>query len=255
MRPVVEDLRRHYFGAPTVPFRSYDKAVEWLQQQAVVTWKPNAQEMMRLTTDVIKAMNRFPKQYNLEFGLGTYGISFLKPKPILKSKPGSPPAGVVVTGVSFDKGSALEKLDKATESMSARSGCDRALCVAHVLSGAPLALRPLDWEISWSGSGRYEVTIQILQPRAVTLPVLTKAFRVIRRQLGLAKKKTRTNGHQRLLRLVEKRGGVPNQDKAEFWEDVRRAWNKAVPKGAHAYETWNGPMMAYRRLQNTLQKK
>jgi hypothetical protein len=109
------------------------------------------------------------------------------------------------------------------------------------------------WCIEFShgcGLTRRSATINIVQPHAVTLPVLAQSFRLIRNELGLAKKKrTMAGRHERLLQLVEKRGGVPRESKTEFWEDIRRAWNKAVPKGARPYDTWRGPLMAYRRAQ------
>lgn len=74
---------------------------------------------------------------------------------------------------------------------------------------------------------------------AVILPVLAQGFRLIRKELGLAKKKTMVGQHERLL-LVEERGGVPRRGETEFWEDVQRAWNKAVLKGAHSCETSRG---------------
>ncbi len=45
------------------------------------------------------------------------------------------------------------------------SGCDVATCVAHLLTGAPLLLRPLDWSIEFShgcGINRRSATINIL---------------------------------------------------------------------------------------------
>jgi len=83
---------------------------------------------------------------------------------------------------------------------------------AQVLTGVPLLLRSLDWSIEFShgcGINRRSATINILQPHAVTLPVLAQRFRLIRKELGLTKKKTMAGRHERLLRLVEKRGGVP----------------------------------------------
>jgi hypothetical protein len=142
--------------------------------------------------------------------------------------------------------------------MSAGTGCDVALCVAHVLTEAPLLLRPLDWSIELSfdcGLNRRSATIKILQPHAITLPVLTQGFRSIRKALGLTKKKTMAERHQRVLHLVEKRGGVPRHGQTKFWEGVQRAWNKAVPKGEHPYKTWRGPLMAYRRIQWVLKKR
>jgi|GEM_PF-1914374 hypothetical protein len=248
VRPAVEQLRRDYFGSEKVPFQSYEKAVDWLRQKAVIgRSKPNPKQMYRLVDDVIKAMQRFPKNYDLEFSMGSHAISLLAPKP-----------GALKSWVGFDKGTALEHLKKVTESMANGTGCDVALCVAHVLSGAPLILHPLDWGIEFSsgcGINRRSATINILQPHAITLPVLIQGFRLIRRELGLTKKKTMTEQHERLLRLVEKRGGVPTQGKTEFWEDVRRTLNKAVPKGEHPYETWRGPLMAYRRIQSALKKR
>jgi hypothetical protein len=247
VRPAVEQLRLDYFRATTVPFLSYEKAVEWLRQQAVVRRTLNHKQMLRLVTDVTKAMQRFPKDFDLEFNMGSHAILLLTPK-----------SGALKGEVGFDKGSALEKLKQVTEEMSAGTGCDTALCVAHVLTGTPLLLRPLHWSIEFShgcGINRRSARIDVLQPHAVTLPVLAQGFRSIRKELGLAKKKTMAGRHERLLRLIDKCGGVPRQSKTEFWQDVRRAWNKAVPKGEHPYETWRGPLMAYRRLQKALNKR
>ena len=85
--------------------------------------------------------------------------------------------------------------------------------------------------------------------------MLTHADRVLRKELGLANKKTMAGWHERLLRQVEKRGGVPKRGKTEFWEGIQRTWNKAVPKGGRRYETWMGPKMAYDRLQVALKKR
>lgn len=247
VRPAVEQLRRDYFGTEKVPFLSYEKAVEWLRQKSVVAQALNHKQMYRLVTDVTKAMQRFPKSFHLEFSMGSHAI------PLLASKPGA-----LKGEVDFDKGSALENLKKVTEGMSNGTGCDVALCVAHVLSGAPLILRPLNWCIEFSvgcGLTRRSATINILQPHAVTLPVLAQGFRLIRKELGLTKKKPMSRRHERLFQLVEKRGGVPRRGVAEFWEDVRRAWNKAVPKGECPYESWRGPLMAYRRLQRALKAR
>ncbi|MDZ4733050.1 MAG: hypothetical protein SGJ16_05625 [Nitrospirota bacterium] len=69
---------------------------------------------------------------------------------------------------------------------------------------------------------------------AVILPVLAQGFRLIRKELGLAKKKTMVGQHERRRLLVEERGGVPRRGVTECWEDIQRAWNKAVPKDAHS---------------------
>ncbi len=250
VRPAVEQLRRDYFGSEKVPFPSYEKAVDWLRQQAVVGRMPNPKQMLRLVTDVTKAMQRFPKSFAIEFSMGSHAIPLLAPKlGALKGLKGE---------VSFDKGSALENLKKVTEEMSAGTGCDVALCAAHVLSGAPLLLRPLRWNIEFSsgcGHMRRSATINILQPHAITLPVLAHAYLVLRKELGLAKKKTMTGRHERLLRLIEKHGGVPRRGQTEFWQGVQRTWNKAVPKGERPYETWRGPLMAYRRIQKAFKKR
>jgi hypothetical protein len=244
VRPYAEQLRRDYFGAATVPFPSYEKAVAWLRQQAVVERRPNPKQMLRLVTDMDKTMQRFPKDMDLAYSMTNHEF------PLLARLNGS---------VGFNKGSALEKLKQATKDMSAGTGCSEALCVAHVLAGAPLILSPLRWrhEVSIGcGLTRRSARIDILQPHAVTLPVLAQGFRLLRETLGLAKKKTLTERHERLLRLVEKRGGVPKRGgKTEFWEDVQRAWNKAVPKGEYPYVTWRGPLMAYRRIQKALKKR
>jgi len=247
VHPYVAQLRRDYFGSEKVPFPSHDKAVEWLRQQAVVGRRPNPTQVLRLVTDVTTAMQRFPKDFSLKFSMGSHAIPLLAPKP-----------GELQDEVGFDKGSALENLKKVAESMAAGTGCDVALCVAHVLTAAPLLLRPLDWSIEFSqgcGLWRRSATINILQPHAITLPVLAHAFRLIRKELGLAKKKTMAGRHERLVHLVEKRGGVPREGKTEFWEAIRRAWNKAAPRGEHPYYTWRGPLMAYRRIEKALKKR
>jgi hypothetical protein len=65
-----------------------------------------------------------------------------------------------------------------------------------------------------------------------------------------------TGQHERLLRMVEKRGGVPRRSKKTgFLETVQCAWNKAPPKGEPPYETWMGLMMAYRRLRAALKRR
>ncbi|MDR4467075.1 MAG: hypothetical protein MRJ68_02105 [Nitrospira sp.] len=247
IRPAVEQLRRDYFRTTTAPFLSYEKAIVWLRSLAVIRQKPNEKQMNRLFADVREAMARFPNDYHLELSMGSHAIPLLAPKP-----------GARQGSVVFDKGSALEKLKTVTESMSAGTGCDVPLCVAHVLTGAPLLLRPLDWSIEFStGCGllRRSATINILQPHAITLPVLAQAYRKLRKELGLANKKTMMEWHEQLLRLVEKHGGVPRRGKRDFWEGIQRTWNQAVPQGGRRYETWMGPKMAYDRLQRALKNR
>ena len=244
VRPDVEQLRRHYFGATTVPFTSYEIAVEWLRQQAVVSQKLTSNDPLML---VFEAMEQCPKHYHLDLAIGWHII------PLLPLKPGARKRTV-----TFDQESALENLKKVTERMSGGTGCDVALCVAHVLTGAPLILRPLDWCIEISHGCRlvrHSATITILQPHAITLAVLTQAYSVLREALGLTKQKTMAAWHERLLQLVKEKGGVPMREKAKFWEVIRRAWNKSVPTGGRPYETWRGPLMAYRRLHKTLKKR
>ena len=251
VRSYVEQLRRDYFRSEKVPFPSYVKAVEWLRQQAVVGRRPTPTQMVRLTRDVTQAMQRFPKSFALTFKMGHHAIPLLAPQPGVRN-------GAENFEVLFDKGSALEHLKTITKAMASGTGCSVPLCVAHVLAGAPLMLSPLRWrhEVTFGcGLQRRSARIDILQPHAVTLPVLAHAFRLIRKKLGLAKKKKMTGRHERLLRLVEKRGGIPREGKEEFWKDIQRGWNKAVPKGAHPYETWRGPLMAYRRIHKALTKR
>ncbi|MEO7863563.1 MAG: hypothetical protein ABIU05_24625 [Nitrospirales bacterium] len=247
IRPAVEQLRYDYFGATKVPFPSYKKAVAWLRRQAVVLETPNKKQMARLFDDVREAMRRFPKDWDVSCTFGSHGL------PLLASKPGA-----LKEWVSFDRGTALEKLNKLAEAMSAGTGCDVALCAAHVLVGTPLLLRPLHWGIELSagcGLDRCSATVDILQPHAVTLPALSQVLRSIRKKLGISRKKTMTSRHERLIRIIQERGGAPSRDKTAFWERVQRAWNKTELKGEHPYKTWQGPMMAYRRIQSQLKKR
>jgi hypothetical protein len=246
VRPYVEQLRRRYFGSVKVPFASYDQAVLWMRQQVAVKPPPARGELLRWHADMHKAMQQFPDEFDVEYSIGEHAILLLAPKP-----------GAVRGKVGFAKGTGLENLKQVTESMANGTGCDVALCVAHVLTGTPLIRDPLDWGLEFfvgCGLSRRTAWINIAEPHVVTLPMLMKTYRHLREKLGLLKKKMLTGRHERLLKLVRKHGGVPRHGKTQFWQAVQRDLNKAVPRGGRRYETWMGPKMAYDRLQAALRR-
>lgn len=248
LQPRVEQIRLEYFGSGSVPFNSYDRAVEWIRREAEdrKDKAPDTERWRQLNVGVQSAIEQFPNTYALEWSLSAHSISLLKPKP-----------GDLSPHVIFGRGTSLHKLNKFSEEMAEGTGCDPAICVAHVLAGAPLLLSPITFSTEMTvgcGLKWYSATINIPVPHAVTLKMLAETFRRVREGLGLSRKKTASEWHVRLVRLVETRGGVPQHDKTAFWEDIRRQWNKAVPKGKRRYTTWMGPKMAYDRIQARLKR-
>ncbi len=152
----------------------------------------------------------------------------------------------------------LGELEKVTRDIAESTGCTRAVTVAHVLVGTHLLVEPVRYTMAWGGGHgihRRTATIEILNPQALTLPVLMKAYSGIRAHLGLTKKKTLSERHERLLRLVDKHGGVPRRGKTRFWEGIQKEWNRAVPQGRRCFTTWMGPKMAYDRISAVLKKR
>jgi len=246
LQPLVEEIRREFFGAVSAPFLSYEKAVEWLRSREDKPVRASPDMWGLACNRIQRVVEQLPTTSHVEWSISPRFIPLLKPSP-----------GELTPQVTAGRGGRLEKLRKFTLEMAQGTGCDQAQCVAHVLVGTPLLLRPIAWfteKNNGCGLIHESATIQILAPHAVTFGMLKPEFRRIRERLGLFKKKAMKEWHLRLVNLVKKKGGIPQRGKTAFWRDIQRQWNKAVPKHGRKYTTWMGPRMAYNRIQSGLNK-
>jgi hypothetical protein len=147
-------------------------------------------------------------------------------------------------------------LTKAAEKLSRESFVPVEGIVMFILVGIRPLLPDTCWREEYQLGG---------QARRVTLEIYTGGltyarFRQLHRELmamnhseGEPATRPLNGRDQRFIELLRELGGEPTSDKTQFWETFRKEWNKRYPK--ERYGTWNGPMMALRRLNQRRELK
>lgn len=255
--PWVKQVRTDLFGRPELPFRSYAKAVAWIENAASEQDYPSSDERQQARA-MLEKMNRELKAVGRILRSEVQG-----PTPVVRTVPYAKPGSETTHHVPVVFGSGLARLEAACRDMADATGFSQLNIIEHVLAGVPLLLpvarlqvRP-QWRyhlpVPPDGMlSRLSATVEFLSPRDVTADQLKWLARQLRKMLGVTRAKRMSDHHHRLLSLVAQLGGPPKSNKIEWWEQFKDEWNKRLPRGASRYVTWRGPEMAYQRLQTRL---
>ncbi len=228
LAPWVRSLRKRLFGKVEAPFDSYDSAVNWVKEydaeKKAVPTGPNS----------FSVSARRNIRYSEPDGTDTIQFALIN----------SPLEKIIF---------ASQKLTKQLE-----IGLDWNSLVFYVLADIPPFIPPLKVNISsYRGSlpsGREvkyrKATVEIRE--GFNLAYLRWLYEVLRREMGLKKKKGFNARHLELYRLVKQRGGEPQAKGTivSFWKSVMDEWNTSHTK--NRYESWKGVKKAYERVISKL---
>jgi hypothetical protein len=88
----------------------------------------------------------------------------------------------------------------------------------------------------------------------VAFPELYSAYKDIRKQLGIRRKKDFKEKHLNIYRLVQEEGEPPEgEGTVAFWRSVENKWNSLYPK--NKYKHWKSIKMAYDRTISKLKNR
>jgi hypothetical protein len=251
VEPWVESIRQELFGKEAPPFKSdetgYKKAVRWIKQEAEKQPKPSKKESERSRELDREIMDRLQKKTRL-----TRQHTRFEYRALILPYADLPDRWVKKLSVTIDK--PLGPLADASEKIAETTGFRQHMVVAWILAGIRPALpgarlyTPVSptWTMTPAGEiftrrARIDIFSPDMKPSEIV--ELYKKAQDHLRPLHLSTR------NRALLEVMEKFGDLEDgQEKRDYWEAVRKAYNDRKPKGARAYKNWEGPRMAFIRL-------
>ncbi len=256
IRPAVDQVRHTLFGDPQPPFATSEGAVQWLEQTAA------AQETQARADSPRRAALEETILAQLAAWQALTGESCegpFVPELLEYAKPGDP----WVHRVPVRGKTPLADLGSASRQLADATGFSPASVVAYILAGIRPLLVPISIRMSSGFHNDFKIarrsaTIELRTPH-VTDAQLRAIRQVIRRVWHTAKKKPLTESDRQFLAIVQRLGGVP-QDEGEreriaFFERVRQTFNAlAVEHGYPQHSTWRATRNKYARLLKKMQQ-
>lgn len=233
----VKAIRQQFFNSATPPFSDSAEAISWIERQS-------QQDIDKQTStgkerkNAYQRMKAIANEYGLEFTPSNVNI------PINPSEQGSGPDKRYLTV----KNSHLRKLYNETEALANKTGLRHGDIVRYVLTGIEPTLPRLQIVATVGTNQMPEVTIT-LKSQDVKYDELWTAFKSYRNIMNIKQKERKEESDLRLFQLVQELGGLPSNNKMEFWEKVKSEWNRryGVNPDYTTYKNEYGPMMRYRR--------
>lgn len=240
IRPDVETIREHYFGNPSVPFKSKKSALAWLNQMEEPF--PGTQGSKRFPGfDFYKEEERLTR---------TQGIR-------VKIRAWLPSITFADNDFAVFYGQALYRL--AVETYDIADNCDfgQEGVVNYVLLGKKPLLNFFTIK-----TRRSPVIDKSNPPYALPLGVTINInsidlneqqfrdlWKTMRSLFDKQHKKQLSQRQLILFGVVTSLGGGPAEDetKTEFWTRVQQEFNRRIKRG-QKYKDWQGPRKAYLRL-------
>lgn len=222
LRRWVQEIRERNFNSKQAPFRTYEDALKWMEEQSKELTFQDLQ--MKPYIELIPLYRTAKGE-----------IAYINPKP-----------------------GAKELWDVLVESnkMKDKTGVMTMSLMMYILADIKPILPPYEWlavrighEIETEeGMVKFmktELTVKIR--RQIGWDEWKKLYNEIRDYFKVSKGKKLNKMHLQLYEIVRKRGSIPKgKGTKAFWESVNQDWHNPKCK------TWKGAKLAYQRLESKL---
>lgn len=238
-------IRIELFGGPGAPFTTYGRAVGWMKREAKKQPPLSEKDRKRLRVLDDEVMDRLQEYVSITRQKASFDRSGL-----VLPYADFPDRWVKKLPVRADK--PLGPLAEESKKIAETTGFTQVAVVAWILAdirpALPGARLQIPATIAKTPAGHLiirKATLEIFSPdvKAADLAKLCEKARATLRPLKLSER------NKVLLETMERTGDLlEGQEKRDYWEAVRVEYNRARPRGAEPYTTWQGPRMAFRRL-------
>lgn len=248
---LIKTLRENMFGTSKPPFRSHKSAARWIKKTADEDRPELSEEERQRGGELMNQIREQAEEASRLLG-GYVSVIEATGKPLSFIDED----GKVVNRVYVPLHSKLARLEYNVRFLHERSDFPIPSLVAAILVDTPLMLPPWIARVGIVNQGaplertRGRVTFPSL--RDVSEKDLRAVFRSMRAAAGLTKKKALTERDQLLLSIIREKGGVPEEGKVAFWNEVRKCFRSRARGGWSCPTGYRGMHEWYRSVNRKL---
>lgn len=254
--PIIKELRKEIFSKEEPLFPDDPlKAIEWLKNKAKEEALPFNQNIVRNQKKIDEIEKLLEDKLQELFKLTKRHCSLKKeenrilPIPLtLKGKY----KGTLDYLIIWPR-TPLARLEIKTKLLFEETNFSQVSLIMFVLTG----IRPISLKYNFISEIKFgeigiKKRVSLIINRPLNKGELEKIFHKIKKAFGRKGKQFLGNKHRYLYELVDKNGGVPRKNKGEFWEKIRKEFNK---KYKERFNNPNSPRIAYQRVEKYFKEK
>jgi hypothetical protein len=292
LTPHIQQIRQDLFGRPTVPFPTYEAAVEWLVCLGNEQWKrwqdQNEQKQREFRqksgrgglvlfwepheSALWQAREKAGPVFHISYERRRIPYTTVREDLIPDSQKPSyhlfrqhhpdiyPSVEAWIWSIAIHEDSVLAKLEDAAHKIADAAGFSKRDVIAWILADEkptipPLRMRNEYKELKLPDDRTLRnryVVIEILEPEHLTYYHLEQIYHSIREDFNVSRVKALTVAHQRLRDIVNRLGGVPVKHGTKT-----SFWEQVRQEwnrevGREEYSEWRPLQMKYKRLREKL---